>query len=79
VLTERLEAWLRAVPTEPAEWRDAAGISDQFLSLDAAGLRAMREELDAVVERYRRAAGEHPAPGARPVVAYVAGLPRVES
>lgn len=78
-LTERFTEWQRAAAVEPDDWRDAAGISDQFLHLDADQLRALRDELDAVVERHRRQAAEAPAPDARLVVVYIAGLPRVES
>jgi predicted ArsR family transcriptional regulator len=74
-LGERLTAWQARVADEPPEWRAAAGASDQFMRLDAAQLTALRQELDVVVERYRRAAAEAPAPDARHVVVLVAGVP----
>ncbi len=78
-LGDRISAWQRRAGEESADWRDAAGVSDQFLRLDAAQLHALRHELDEVVERYRRDTAEAPAPDARSVVVYVAGLPRVDS
>jgi predicted ArsR family transcriptional regulator len=73
---ERFAAWQRAIPDQPAEWRDAAGFSDYFLTLDAGQLDALLAELDAVIERYRTSVV--PGPGARQVLIYLAGLPRTE-
>jgi DNA-binding transcriptional ArsR family regulator len=50
----RLENWLRTSRTWPKRWRDATTLSDQNLSLTAKELLALSDELDAVVERYRR-------------------------
>ncbi len=41
----------------PPEWRDAAVRRETHVSLDPARLAAMREELDAVVDRYREEEG----------------------
>jgi DNA-binding transcriptional ArsR family regulator len=70
---EQAEAWQRAVSSEPAEWRDSGGLSDYLLNLDPAQVRAMTDEVEAVIERYARI---EPGPGARPVSAYLAALPK---
>lgn len=73
---EHAEAWRRAAPQEPAEWRDATELSDYFLRLDAGQTRALMDELDAVVERYRHLpAGD----GARQVLLYLAAVPNLEA
>ena len=75
---DRAEAWQRAAPGESAAWRDAAGFSDYFLSLNPGQLDALLKEIDAVIERHRRSAADAPAPDARQVLIYLAGLPRVD-
>ena len=77
-LVENVEAWLRTEDDEPAEWRDAADLSDYLLTVDAARLHALTTELHAVVERHRREAAAAPAEGARQVLLYLYGLPRAE-
>jgi DNA-binding transcriptional ArsR family regulator len=47
--------WLDARHEWPAEWRAAADQSDYHLDLTAAGLRALMDELHAVVRRHRAA------------------------
>lgn len=66
-MTEVAREWLRRVGddyaryfaryvdelgTWPPEWRDAALLSDRFLTLSASQVAAMSAELDAVIERY---------------------------
>jgi DNA-binding transcriptional ArsR family regulator len=75
---ERASAWLRAAPHESAEWRAAAVISDYFLTLNPGQLTALLRELEAVVDRYRESAPADPAPDARQVLIYLAGVPRME-
>jgi predicted ArsR family transcriptional regulator len=75
-LADNAEAWNRAAATEPAEWRDAAGLSDYALRLTPGQLRALIEELDEVMERHRLAAAGYPADDARQVQIYVYGIPR---
>jgi predicted ArsR family transcriptional regulator len=70
--TEQAEAWRRAEPDEPAEWRDAAEVSDYLLELDAEQTRALSAEILAVIMRHRQ---EPPGPGARQVLLYVGVLP----
>jgi hypothetical protein len=50
---EQLEDYLAHVADWGTEWVEATEHSDTFLTLDAAGLRALGRELDAVVERFR--------------------------
>jgi predicted ArsR family transcriptional regulator len=77
-LAARVEAWHRAAPTEPAEWRAAADFSDYLLTLSAQQLVALTKELDAVIERHRRETDAAPAPDARQVLLYLYSLPRSE-
>ena len=72
---DQMAAWQRAVPDEPAEWRDAAEFSDYFMPLNPAQLGELLKELDAVIERYRTA---DPAPDARQVRLYLAAMPRMD-
>jgi predicted ArsR family transcriptional regulator len=76
-MVEHAEAWRRASPHEPAEWRDATELSDYLLTLGAAQTRALLDELDAVINRYRTEV--EPAPGARQVQLYLGAIPTLES
>jgi hypothetical protein len=76
-MVEHAEAWRRASPHEPAEWRDATELSDYLLTLGAAQTRALLGELDAVINRYRTEV--EPAPGARQVQLYLGAIPTLES
>ena len=58
-----LEEHLLAAPAWGREWVDASEHSDYWLTLDAAGLKALTAELDAVIERYVAA----PPPAVGPV------------
>jgi DNA-binding transcriptional ArsR family regulator len=75
---DRAEAWQRAVPGESAAWRDVAGFSDYFLTLNPGQLDELLKEIDAIIERHRLSAADAPGPDARQVLIYLAGLPRVE-
>jgi DNA-binding transcriptional ArsR family regulator len=75
---DRAEAWQRAAPAESAAWRDAAGFSDYFLTLNPGQLDELLKDIDAVIERHRRSAAEAPVPDARQVLIYLAGMPRVD-
>jgi predicted ArsR family transcriptional regulator len=74
-LAERIEEWHRDAADESAEWRQAADFSDYILQLSAAQLVAMTQELDTVIERWRRTTGATPDPDARKVRLYLYGLP----
>jgi DNA-binding transcriptional ArsR family regulator len=56
VYHERLEAYLRAEADWPESWREAAGFGDLFFRATPDELRAVREEVGAVVERHRQQA-----------------------
>ncbi|MBB2942965.1 DNA-binding transcriptional ArsR family regulator [Actinoplanes lutulentus] len=70
---ELAEAWQRAVSAESEEWRDTGGLSDYMLNLDPTQVRALMDEIEAVVERHAR---HEPGPGAKPVSLYLAALPK---
>lgn len=69
---DNAETWQRERDDYSSEWRDAATFSDYWLELSAEQLRAMSEEIDGVIERYRTAA---PSPDKRNVLFYVYGFP----
>ena len=71
---ESAEAWQRALDDEPPEWRQAANFSDYWLDLSPEQLTALQADLDEVIGRYREAG---PGPGARRVILYMYGLPKV--
>jgi DNA-binding transcriptional ArsR family regulator len=50
----RLEHWLATSRTWPRKWQESSDLSDYNLSLSAKEAVALAEELEAVVERYRR-------------------------
>ena len=67
--------WLQHAEKWSLDWRDAAGQSDFMLDLTPAELRSMKEELSAVVERYRT--GDYGrAEDAERVFVYLHALPR---
>ncbi|BCJ41532.1 transcriptional regulator [Actinoplanes ianthinogenes] len=76
-LVELARNWRRAMPAEPEAWQEAAEISDYMLHLGAAQTEALLREIEQVIDRHRRLGLDDPAPDARPVALYVAGLPRV--
>ena len=60
-MAERGARWLDVGEQWPAEWVDAAGLSDTFVVVTAAQLRTLQGELDAVLERWRFAGEQDPA------------------
>jgi predicted ArsR family transcriptional regulator len=77
-LADRIESWLSTASDEPAEWRHAADFSDYILRLSASQLTALTQELDAVIERWRRETDAAPAADARQVLLYLYSLPAKE-
>lgn len=65
-----LEQWLAEEGEWDKAWVDAAGLSDSLLVLTPQSLRAMSEEIWAVVQRYR----QHPPPADSPDAARVVWL-----
>ncbi|MGN9909045.1 ArsR/SmtB family transcription factor [Phytohabitans sp. LJ34] len=71
--TELLVDWVRDHYSHPPAWRDAAEVSDFGLVLPPDRLRALNDELHAVIERYRsEATGE-----GEQVLVFIAGFPRL--
>ncbi|MGN8026019.1 helix-turn-helix domain-containing protein [Microbacterium sp. 22242] len=57
----RAERWLDAEAAWPDEWVDRLGLDDALLTVNPEQLASFRAELDALVERYRRAGEGDPA------------------
>ncbi len=74
-LVSRYQGWLDVEDTWPAEWRDATSLDDEILDLTVDQLRSLREELAAVIERYRVAGPDEPA-GSHPVAVHHVAYPR---
>ena len=70
---EQFEKWLDVEGAWPVEWRDAAGMNDSYVVTTPTQLRAMRAEIDAVVDRYRRVGQGNPA--ARRLAVYTVAYP----
>ncbi len=77
--TERYGRWLDAKGSWPTTWHDGFGISDTALQLTAEELLRLREELHAVIERYRvtapDAAAGDPTVVRREVAVYTVAFP----
>lgn len=72
-LTARQERWIETQSAWPLPWRDAAGLSDDMVVVTAEQMRAMADELSAVVSRYRRVGQGNPQ--ARRVTVFFAAHP----
>lgn len=59
-LGERFEAWLDVEPSWPIDWRNAAGLNDDFVTLTPAQTQAMSAEIAEVIARYRTAGTGNP-------------------
>lgn len=57
---ERAEQWAAHAESWPGHWRDVLGSGDDGLVVTAQQARYLREELDAVVRRYRSAGAGDP-------------------
>ncbi len=71
--SEKFSAWLDVEPSWPAPWRDALGMNDSTVVVTAEQLAALRSEISAVVDRYRRVGQGNPA--AQRVAAYYSFYP----
>lgn len=69
----RVAQWEEYRPQWPPEWREAAGLSDALLELDADELRELMAELHEVLRRYRNRPGRGDA--ARRVTVYLHAMP----
>lgn len=72
-LGERYERWLDVEHDWPVAWREAMGMDDSWVLATPEQARAMREELDEVVGRYRRVGQGNPS--ARRVSVYAVMYP----
>lgn len=64
--------WLDVAEAWPGEWQDAAGMGDSWVTVNPDQLKALRRELDEVLERYRDADA---APDGRRVTFWSAAFP----
>ena len=69
---EEMMAWLEARAAEPAEWQQAALMSDMFMYLTPAELTELGEQVDGLLDRYldRMTRPELRPPGAR-LISYI--------
>ncbi len=58
---ERLERWAEVERTWPGHWRDALGSGDDGVRVTAEQAVALRQEIEAVIDRYREAGAGDPA------------------
>ena len=72
-LGEHTERWLDVSSTWPVAWQDAMGVDDLGVLVTPAQAEAMRAEIRAVLERYRRAGQGNPS--ARRVSAWYVAYP----
>lgn len=72
-LGERYERWLDVESGWPVDWRDAMGMDDSWVVATPDQARALRQELDDVVARYRRVGQGNPS--ARRVAVYAVMYP----
>ena len=72
-LAGRLHGWIDRQVGWPLVWQEECGLEEHEVLVDEAQLAALRAELDAVLERYRRRGAG--TPGARRVSAAVGLIP----
>ncbi|MEN3122034.1 helix-turn-helix domain-containing protein [Janibacter sp. LM] len=70
---QRQHAWIDSQVSWPLVWQEECGIEDREVLVDETQLAALRAELGAVLDRYRRRGAG--TPGARRVTATVALTP----
>ena len=73
-LMQHAEQWFAQRHEWSPAWRDAFGMGDVFMTIPAARLQALKDELWAVFERYSNEA-DPTEPGAEQVQIYVAAFP----
>ena len=71
--SEKFEQWLDVQETWPVEWRDAAGMSDNFVVATPEQVEQLKAELDELLLRYRRVGQGNPK--ARRLAVYYAAYP----
>jgi predicted ArsR family transcriptional regulator len=75
-LVDNAQDWMKTAPERSLAWQRAADLSDYLLHLSPAQLTALTGELDAVIERHRRAALADPPADAEQVLLYLYAFPR---
>jgi DNA-binding transcriptional ArsR family regulator len=73
LFNDRAERWLDTQDRWPAHWREQVGLSDYLVQVTPAQLSALRSDLAAVLERYRRVGAGNP--DAKRVSVYLCPLP----
>jgi DNA-binding transcriptional ArsR family regulator len=72
LFNDRAEQWLDTQDRWPPQWREQVGLSDRLVQVTPGQLSALRADLDAVLERYRRVGAGNP--DAKRVSVYVCPL-----
>ncbi|MDF2093305.1 helix-turn-helix domain-containing protein [Knoellia sp. 3-2P3] len=57
---EQFERWLDVEAAWPAEWRDAAGMSDSYVIATPEQVEELKAEVDELIARYRRVGQGNP-------------------
>ena len=71
--SEKFEQWLDVQETWPLEWRDAAGMSDNFIVATPEQVEQLKADLDELLLKYRRVGQGNPT--ARRMAVYYAAYP----
>ena len=71
--SEKFEQWLDVQETWPLDWRDAAGMSDNFIVATPEQIESLKAELDELLLKYRRVGQGNP--NARRMAVYYAAYP----
>jgi DNA-binding transcriptional ArsR family regulator len=58
--SQQFERWLDVQESWPVEWRDAAGMSDNFIVATAEQVEQLKAEVDELLLRYRRVGQGNP-------------------
>lgn len=73
LFNDRAEQWLDTQDRWPVQWREQVGLSDHLVQVTAGQLAALRADLGAVLERYRRIGAGNP--DGKRVSVYLCPLP----
>ena len=73
LFNDRAGQWLDTQDRWPPQWREQVGLSDRLVQVTPGQLSALRADLDAVLERYRRVGAGNP--DAKRVSVYLCPLP----
>ncbi|MBC7561086.1 MAG: helix-turn-helix transcriptional regulator [Dermatophilaceae bacterium] len=73
LFNDRAGQWLDTQDRWPPQWREQVGLSDHLVQVTSGQLSALRADLEAVLERYRRVGAGNP--DAKRVSVYLCPLP----